>query len=69
MKAATAMAEKALIMTVPCPTAFLACRLIGALVTKSGFAMPSREGENGFVRSLICFVGGGPTKHCGWFHP
>jgi len=27
-----------------------------ALVTKSGFAMPSREGENGFVRSLICFV-------------
>jgi hypothetical protein len=36
--------------------------LIYALVTKSGFALPSRETENGFVPTLFCFVAAIGTK-------
>jgi hypothetical protein len=40
----------------------LASRLVNALVTKGGFGLPSRDGENGFIPARFCFVGGAPVK-------
>jgi hypothetical protein len=54
--AATATAERALIMTVPCESAVWPVVFVDALVTMSGFAVPSRSTENGFVAHPFCFV-------------
>jgi hypothetical protein len=40
----------------------LACRFACLLVTMTGFAMPSREANNGFIPSRLCFVASIGTK-------
>jgi hypothetical protein len=67
--AATATAERALIMTVPCEMAVWPVVFVDALVTKSGFAMPSRITKNGFVRYPFCFVAARRTKQNRPFRP
>src|SRR5689334_6993053 len=61
--AAIAIAESALIMTVPCPTG-LCGSLVDELITKGRFGIPSRSGKNGFIRSHL-FRGGGPDETFG----
>jgi len=43
--------------------------LVDALVTKSGFALPSYQTENGFLVPADCFVGPAATKHSRPFTP
>jgi hypothetical protein len=58
-----------MIMTVPCELAVRPVVFVDVLVTKRGFAMPSRLIENGFVIQPFCFVGAGRTKQSGPFRP
>jgi hypothetical protein len=58
-----AMAETALIMTVPCHWAFMALHLMGGLIPSARFRMSSRKRENGFVPPEFCVVPARRTKH------
>src|SRR5258708_18967974 len=61
--AATAMAERALIMTVPCHYAF-AARFVALTDTKRPFRDVFARSENGFIPPEFCFVADGGTKQC-----
>jgi hypothetical protein len=58
--AATAIAESALIMTVPCllviPGPSGPAVLLAALVTIPGFGTPSPKAESGFIPKPFCFI-------------
>src|SRR5260370_5109461 len=64
--AATAMAERALIMTVPCIVDFLEplrpVVSLGGLLTIAGFGRSSPRAENGFIGREFCFVARSGTK-------
>jgi hypothetical protein len=51
------MADKALIMTVPCQKAFSARRFVNQLITITGFRTSSPKPKNGFISPEFCFVG------------
>ena len=57
MNAAMAMAERALIMTVPCHWAFAARRFVGVIDSQRRFPDVFAASGNGFVAPEFCFVG------------
>src|ERR1700676_2715756 len=61
--AATATAERALIMTVPCHWA-LAARFVALTDTKRPFRDVFAKLENGFIPPEFCFVANRATKQC-----
>jgi hypothetical protein len=56
------MAERALIMTVPCHQAFAARSLPGLIATQCPFPDVFAKAENGFVPPEFCFVAGYGAK-------
>ena len=64
MNAATAIAEKALIMTVPCHGPWRPRRFVGWTCSQRKFPAVFARSENGFVRAEFCFVVHWRTKHC-----
>src|SRR5207245_5179564 len=64
MNAAMAIAEKALIMTVPCHGPWRPRRFVGWTCSQRKFPAVFTGPENGFVPAEFCFVGQWRTKHC-----
>ena len=64
MNPAAAIAEKALIMTVPCHGPWRPRRFVGWTCSQRKFPAVFAKSENGFVGSEFCFVVHWPTKHC-----
>src|SRR5881394_3442182 len=63
MNAAAMIAEKALIMTVPCHGPWRPRRFVGLTCNQRKFPAVFASCENGFVRAEFCFVGQWRTKH------
>jgi hypothetical protein len=62
MNAAAVIAEKALIMTVPCHGPSRPRRFVGWTCSQRKFPAVFARSENGFVRAWFCFVGHWLTK-------